>query len=64
MQKHGLVTALVRGTCPYISLVAPLHQLCRQRSPWLRAFVLGVNDGLVSVAALVGVDQMTMKLFP
>ncbi len=24
-----------------------------QRAPWLRAFILGANDGLVSVAALM-----------
>ncbi|MEW5302625.1 MAG: hypothetical protein WDW38_008034 [Sanguina aurantia] len=29
------------------------HVHYSQRSPWLRAFVLGVNDGLVSVAALM-----------
>ena len=44
------------------------HQHYSQRTPWLRAFVLGATDGLVSVAALmVGVgggtdDLATMRL--
>ena len=29
------------------------HQHFSHRAPWLRAFVLGANDGLVSVAALM-----------
>mmetsp|Transcript_46348 Transcript_46348/g.148515 ORF Transcript_46348/g.148515 Transcript_46348/m.148515 type:complete len:234 (+) Transcript_46348:1277-1978(+) len=29
------------------------HKHYSQRAPWLRAFVLGANDGLVSVAALM-----------
>ena len=44
------------------------HQHFSHRAPWLRAFVLGANDGLVSVAALmVGVgggdsNLATMRL--
>ena len=41
-----------------VELSAPLDELCdhthhSNRAPWLRALVLGANDGLVSVAALL-----------
>jgi VIT1/CCC1 family predicted Fe2+/Mn2+ transporter len=29
------------------------HEHYSHRAPWLRAFVLGANDGLVSIASLV-----------
>ena len=34
-------------------LTADEHVHYSHRSPWLRAFVLGANDGLVSVSALM-----------
>ena len=41
------------------------HQHFSQRAPWLRAAVLGANDGLVSVASLMlGVEGGTHELHP
>lgn len=41
------------------------HQHFSQRAPWLRAGVLGANDGLVSVASLMlGVEGGTNELHP
>ncbi|KAK9901345.1 hypothetical protein WJX75_007573 [Coccomyxa subellipsoidea] len=41
------------------------HQHFSQRAPWLRAAVLGANDGLVSVASLMlGVEGGTNELHP
>jgi VIT1/CCC1 family predicted Fe2+/Mn2+ transporter len=44
-------------------MLAPQHY--SHRAPWLRAFVLGANDGLVSVAAIMvgvggGTDNITV----
>jgi VIT1/CCC1 family predicted Fe2+/Mn2+ transporter len=35
-----------------LSTVFPVA-VCSHRAPWLRAFVLGANDGLVSTASLM-----------
>lgn len=38
---------------PSLSPIQPLHRHYSNRAPWLRALVLGANDGLVSVASLM-----------
>lgn len=44
-------------------LPPPLHRHHSNRAPWLRALVLGANDGLVSTAALMmGVGGGTSDL--
>lgn len=57
-EKQALVTDLwTEWQCillKQLTIRFYVSNACSQRSPWLRAFVLGVNDGLVSVAALVG----------